>query len=63
MPYDYEKAKANWKRKQDKAVVVASLNSAKSNSRSELNRSEVWDYATTYPEARSISPFPLMPIR
>ena len=63
MPYDYDKAQANWARKKAKAEVIASLNSVFSNQRSELNRSDNWQWAQTYPEARAISPFPLMPIR
>ncbi len=63
MSYNYDKAQENWARKKAKAEVIASLNSVKSNQNSELNRSENWPWAATYPEARAISPYPLMPVR
>ncbi len=61
--YDYDKAQENWARKKAKKDVIVSLNGVLSNRRSEINRSDNWPYASTYPEARAISPFPDMPVR
>lgn len=56
---DEDEARAEKKRERAPAPQRISLNRGSS----PLNRSRRWPYAATYKEARTISPFPLNPIR